>query len=67
MFDLFIIALLQFATLTNNAPANKIGGSGWDNDIAPTSKKIGGSGWDNDIAPTSKKIGGSGWDNDYTR
>jgi hypothetical protein len=66
MFDLFVIALLQFATMTGIAPSNKIGGSGWDNDIAPTStRKIGGSGWDNDIAPTStKKIGGSGWDND---
>jgi hypothetical protein len=67
MFDLFIIALLQFATLTGTAPANKIGGSGWENDAAPASKKIGGSGWENDVAPTSSKIGGSGWENDYTR
>jgi len=48
MFDLFVIALLQFATMTGTAPANKIGGSGWDNDIAAPSNKIGGSGWDND-------------------
>ena len=63
MFDLFVIALLQFATMTGTAPANKIGGSGWDNDIAAPNK-IGGSGWDNDIAAPSNKIGGSGWDND---
>jgi len=46
MFDLFIIALIQFATLTGDAPATKIGGSGWENDA--TSRKIGGSGWEND-------------------
>lgn len=67
MFDLFIIALLQFTTLTGTPSANKIGGSGWENDYAPTSKtssKIGGSGWENDYAPASSKIGGSGWEND---
>ena len=74
MFDLLIIALLQFATMTGISPTEKIGGSGWDNDIAPTStqksaNKIGGSGWDNDFAPAStqkstSQIGGSGWDND---
>jgi len=72
MFDLFIIALLQFATLTNDGSASKIGSSGWDNDVVaqPTTSasKIGSSGWDNDVVaqPTTSasKIGSSGWDND---
>jgi hypothetical protein len=65
MFDLFIIALLQFATLTGDAPANKIGSTGWENDIAPTSNKIGSTGWENDVVAPSNKIGSTGWENDY--
>lgn len=66
MFDLFIIALLQFATLTGNAPTTKIGSSGWDVDaVATPTTKIGSSGWDVDAveAPTTN-IGSSGWDVD---
>jgi hypothetical protein len=63
MFDLFIIALLQFATLTGTPTSSKIGGSGWDVD-AVSKSKIGGSGWDVDAASTNSKIGGSGWDVD---
>jgi hypothetical protein len=67
MFDLFIIALLQLATLTSDAPA-KIGSSGWDVDAAKTTStsKIGSSGWDVDAAKTTSasKIGSSGWDVD---
>jgi hypothetical protein len=78
MFDLFIIALLQFATLTDSGSANKIGSSGWDNDYtganksATSTNSIGSSGWDNDYtganksATSANKIGSSGWDNDYT-
>ena len=71
MFDLFIIALFQFATLTGTAPDSKIGGTGWENDIAAPSNKstsnaIGGTGWENDVvAPSStNKIGAAGWEND---
>jgi hypothetical protein len=65
MFDLFIIALLQFATMTGNAPtSSKIGSSGWENDAAPTYNTIGSSGWENDAVSTSSKIGSSGWEND---
>jgi len=71
MFDLFIIALFQLATLTGTAPDSKIGGTGWENDAVSTpskstSSRIGGTGWENDVvAPSSKKIGGTGWENDY--
>ncbi|RZJ93694.1 MAG: hypothetical protein EOO60_04750 [Hymenobacter sp.] len=66
MFDLFIIALLQFATLSGNVPANKIGAAGWENDFAPTTNKIGAAGWENDkTAPTTTNaIGAAGWEND---
>jgi hypothetical protein len=68
MFDLFIIALLQFATLNGEVPANKIGAAGWENDVvAPSStNKIGAAGWENDVvAPSStNKIGAAGWEND---
>jgi len=79
MFDLFIIALLQFATLSNSGSTNNIGSSGWDNDYkgsnksAASSSSIGSSGWDNDYkgsnksAASSSSIGSSGWDNDYTK
>ncbi|MFD1873524.1 hypothetical protein [Hymenobacter bucti] len=64
MLDLFIIALLQFTTLTGDASANKIGAAGWENDYAPTTNKIGAAGWENDYAPTTNKIGAAGWEND---
>jgi hypothetical protein len=67
MFDLFIIALLQFATMTGNAPTSTIGSSGWENDVAPKSNTIGSSGWENDAVSGSSKIGSSGWENDEAR
>jgi hypothetical protein len=48
MFDLFIIALLQFATMNGTAPSNTIGAAGWENDIASSSNTIGAAGWEND-------------------
>ena len=45
MFDLFVIALLQFATLNGDAT---IGSSGWGNDATSTPTTIGSSGWGND-------------------
>ena len=64
MFDLFIIALFQLATLTGTAPDSKIGGTGWENDAVSTSSQIGGTGWENDVVAPSEKIGGTGWEND---
>jgi hypothetical protein len=64
MFDLFIIALIQFATLTGDAPANKIGSTGWENDVVAPSNKIGSTGWENDVVAPSNKIGSTGWEND---
>jgi hypothetical protein len=68
MFDLLVLALIQFATLTGS-PDSTIGGSGWDHDFTgpTTTQNIGGSGWDHDYTGSpapDPTIGGSGWDHD---
>ncbi|MVN76820.1 hypothetical protein GO988_10845 [Hymenobacter sp. HMF4947] len=72
MFELFALALLQFATITGQ-PSDFTGSSGWGHDIVggttTTDSVTGSSGWGHDIVggtPTTPAgvTGSSGWGHD---